>query len=137
MLRERVKQSVGEPRNLHCLPILIKNSVCDQRRTSAIFAQASPSRLSESCRVSFWVLVRVFRLGNLCQDWATNTLAWAREARLSKNGSPKRGREETLVLVTLNLRPCEEIRVFEREGGSPKRDNVVHTLFHAHSGEVD
>jgi len=58
--------------------------VCDQRRTSAIFAQASPSRLSESCRVSFWVLVRVFRLGNLCQDWATNTLAWAREARLSE-----------------------------------------------------
>jgi len=25
---------------------------CDQRRVSAIFAQACPSRLSESCRVS-------------------------------------------------------------------------------------
>ena len=58
--------------------------VCDQRRTPTIFAQASPSHLSESWRVSFWVWDRVSRLGDLCQGWATNTLAWAREARLSE-----------------------------------------------------
>ena len=120
--------------------------VCDQRRTSVIFAQASPSRLSESCRVSFWVLVRISRLGDLCQDWATYSrlgekgspnrgrdeacACWVRllvqarsfevlsdwYTRLGENGSPKRGREETLVLVTLNLHPGEEIRVFERMG---------------------
>jgi len=37
-------------------------------------------------------------------------------SRLGESGSPKRGREETLVLITLNLRLGEEIRVFERMG---------------------
>jgi len=37
---------------------------CDQRRTSAIFAQAGSSRLSESCKVLFLVLVRVSRLSD-------------------------------------------------------------------------
>jgi len=35
----------------------------EQGRTSAIFAQASYSRLSKSCRISFPVSVRAFRLG--------------------------------------------------------------------------
>jgi len=36
----------------------------EQGKTSAIFAQASPSRLSESCRNSLLVLVRAFRSGD-------------------------------------------------------------------------
>jgi len=32
--------------------IVLAVFACDQRRTSAIFSQASPSRLRESCRVS-------------------------------------------------------------------------------------
>jgi len=38
-------------------PVIVVNGrilavfACDQRRVSAIFAQASPSRLGESCRV--------------------------------------------------------------------------------------
>ena len=46
------------------------------------------------------------------------------------------------MLITLNPRPGEEIWVFERMGShsgersSPKRDNMVKSLFHARSSEV-
>ena len=57
---------------------------CDQRRNSAIFAQAGSSRLSESCRVLFLGLVCVSRLGDQGQSWATWSLAQARDTRPSE-----------------------------------------------------
>jgi len=55
------------------------NWVCEQSQNPASLAQASPSHLSESCRVSFFVLVHVSRLGNQGQGWATWSLAQERE----------------------------------------------------------
>jgi len=43
------------------------NCVREQRGNFASLAQASPSRLSESCKTSFLVLVRASCLGDLCQ----------------------------------------------------------------------
>jgi len=43
--------------------LLLASCVCGQRRNSAILAQESPSRLSESCKSSFMVLVRMARSG--------------------------------------------------------------------------
>jgi len=40
------------------------NYVREQSQNPASLAQGSPSRLSESCRVSFLVMVRVSRLGD-------------------------------------------------------------------------
>jgi len=64
--------------------MVLVNWVCEERRNSASFAQASLSRLSESCRISFLVLVRISRLGDQCQCWAIGSLAQARMARPSK-----------------------------------------------------
>jgi len=47
-----------------CIGIVRAMCVRDQVRNSAILAQAGPSRLSESCRGSLWVLVCISRLGN-------------------------------------------------------------------------
>ena len=60
------------------------NCAREQTRNPASLAQASPSRLSESCRVSFFVLVRVSRLGDHGRGWATQSLAQARDIRPSE-----------------------------------------------------
>jgi len=40
--------------------------VFKQRRNSASFAQASPSRLSEGCRITSWLLAREICSGDQC-----------------------------------------------------------------------
>jgi len=47
-----------------CFGIVLVKCVREQTRNLASDAQAGPSRLSESCRVSLWVLVRGSRLGD-------------------------------------------------------------------------
>jgi len=44
--------------------LVLASGVREQRQNSAILAQASPSRLSESCRSLFRVLVLAFRSGD-------------------------------------------------------------------------
>ena len=65
-----------------------------------------------------------------------------RYTRLGKNGSPKRGRDETWCFFLLNPRPGEELCVLSDlrsrsgEKSSPKRDEVVQPLLHTRSGKV-
>ena len=65
-----------------------------------------------------------------------------RYARLGENGSPKRGHNETWCVSLFNPHPSEElcvlsdIRSHSGKKSSPKRDDVIHPLFHARSGEV-
>jgi len=47
-----------------CFGIVLAKCVREQTRNPASLAQAGPSRLSESGRVSLWVLVRGSRLGD-------------------------------------------------------------------------
>ncbi|QCD95790.1 hypothetical protein DEO72_LG6g486 [Vigna unguiculata] len=76
------------------------------RRTSAIFAQASHSRLSKNCRNPLLVLGRASRSGD------QNLVLSDRYSRLGENGLPKRG-----------------------EKSPPKRDDVLKPLFHTRSSE--
>ncbi|QCD96100.1 hypothetical protein DEO72_LG6g802 [Vigna unguiculata] len=56
-------------------------------------------------------------------------------SRSSERHSPKRGREETWIVLSAKPRPSEEFAqarlnwVFGREMISPKRDNVMRPLF--------
>jgi len=98
--------------------------VREQWRNSASFAQASPSRLGESCRNSFMVLVRAFHSGDEVWVWATRSLAQASEARLSEVAM-------RLVHVQRNFSSRREVLVlsdrYSRLGqsGSPKRGREV------------
>jgi len=47
-----------------CIGTMLAKCVRDQARNSASLAQAGPSRLSESCRGSLWVLVCGSRLSD-------------------------------------------------------------------------
>jgi len=47
-----------------CFGIVLAMCVREQTRNLASLAQAGPSRLSESCRVSLWVLGRGSSLGD-------------------------------------------------------------------------
>jgi len=73
---------------------------------SASLAQASPSRLGESCRTSRLVWVALLA-GRPWFDVERLSLAQAR------NSSPKRGREETWVLLSAISRPGEKYWCFE------------------------
>ncbi|QCE11090.1 hypothetical protein DEO72_LG10g2323 [Vigna unguiculata] len=114
----------------HCLT----NCVHEQRQNSASFAQASPSRLSESYRISFLVLVRVSRLGDQSsveRQVISLKREWLAQARLRRD----------LCVLSVNPCPGEELCVFKRtksrsgEKSSPKRDDVGKLLFHTRSGE--
>ncbi|QCE04371.1 hypothetical protein DEO72_LG8g2407 [Vigna unguiculata] len=96
-----------------------------KRGNSASFIQASPSRLSESCRSSFLVF------GSRCSLKQPVLGLSDIYSRLGENGSPKRGRNEA----------CEELCVLSEltsrsgEKSSLKRDEVVQPLLHARSSE--
>ena len=85
--------------------------VHEQWRNSTSFARASLSRLGESCRSSFRVLVWVFRSGDQVRSWAKRSLTQARLARLSevarkpgrfeRDFSPRRGVLECWATYTL------------------------------------
>jgi len=95
--------------------------VCDQRRISTIFAQASPSRLSESCRVSFWVLGSRFSPRRLVLGLSDQY------SRLGERGSPKRGHDEACACWAWFLVQARGFKVLSDwysrlgENGSPKR----------------
>ena len=67
-----------------CFGLVLVSYMREQRRNSDIFAQASHSRLSESCRNSSLVLVRASRSSDQFWSWATRPLAQARIARPSE-----------------------------------------------------
>jgi len=69
--------------------MVVMSCVREQTRNHASLAQAGPPRLSESCRVSRWVLVRGSRLGD--QQKGLSDMV----SRSGERHSPKRGREET------------------------------------------
>ena len=64
---------------------VVVNLVCKQWRTSTTSAQASYSRLGESCRISYQVLNHACRPGNQYQDWAIGSFAQTRMAHLSES----------------------------------------------------
>jgi len=65
------------------------NCVRAQRQNSTSFAQASSSRLSESCRTSFLVF------GSHCSLRQPMSVLSDKYSRLGEPFSPKRGRDET------------------------------------------
>jgi len=97
----------------------------DQRRSSAIFAQASPSRLSESCRVS------CLYLGSRFSPLRPGVRVERLVSRSGESHSPKRGCKVTWVFWAQNLvqaRSCvglSEPGCRSGETASPKRDVVV------------
>jgi len=64
--------------------LLLANCVREQTRNPASLAQAGPPCLSESCRVSLWVLVHGSRLGDQEKGLATWSLAQVRGTRISR-----------------------------------------------------
>jgi len=59
--------------------------MCKQRENSASLAQASVSRLNESCRTSFLLLYCVSHLGDPVSGLRDLSLARARDNRLSED----------------------------------------------------
>jgi len=141
------------------LVLVLVNCVREQRRNSASFAQTSPSRLSESCRVSFLGCGSCFSPRRLVSGLSDQY------SRLGERGLPKRGRDEscacwarllvqargfevlsdwysrlgensrdeTLVLVALNPRPGEEFCVLsERSLAQASRVRLSEMLWSSH-----
>ncbi|QCE03660.1 hypothetical protein DEO72_LG8g1685 [Vigna unguiculata] len=104
-------------------------------RISTIFAQASPSRLSESCRVLFWVLGSRFSPRRLVLGLSDqySRLGERGSPKRGENGSPKRGRDETLVLIVLNPRPGDEFCVLsEHNFAQASRARLSKMLWSSH-----
>jgi len=91
------------------------DSVCEQTWNPTSLAQAGPSRLSESCRVSLWFLVRCSRLGDQEKGWATWSLAQARDTHLSEVTRKPRSFER-------DISPRREVLSSERWTLSPRRE---------------
>jgi len=66
-----------------CFGMILVKFECQQGRTSAIFAQASHSRLSKNYRNLFLVLGRASCSGDQFLCWATHSLAQTKMARPS------------------------------------------------------
>jgi len=54
-----------------CFGMTLVDFVCEQGRTSTVFAQASHSRLSENHRISSWVFIHECHLGDQFWCWVT------------------------------------------------------------------
>jgi len=91
------------------------NWMREQTWNLASLAQAGPPRPSESCKVSLWFLVRVFRLGDQEKGWMIWSLAQMRGTRLGevtrKPGSFER-----------DISPKREVLSSERWTLSPRRE---------------
>jgi len=101
-----------------CFGMILVVFEYEQGRNSAIFAQASHSRLSENCRNSFLVFgssVSLRRPKFMLSDTLT---------RSGENGSPKRGRDETCHVfrrILVQARDC----VFGRMRVSLRREGLA------------
>jgi len=111
------------------------NCVREQRRNSTTFTQASPSRLSESCRVSFLGFGSCFSPRRLVSGLSDQySRLGKREARLSEVVmNPVRVEHDFL-----SRRGVLRVERTQSRSGecSPKRGVAEQPLVHTHSNEV-
>ena len=89
---------------------------------SASFAQASPSRLSRSCRTSILFLGSRYSLSRPVLELSD------KDSRLGESGSPKRGRDQNLYHFERDFSSRREVLSSELWTLSPKRVHEVELM---------